>query len=222
MRPNFTGDLAHFGPFVFNTSVVSNKDIPTSYAEILDPKWKGKIVLTYPNDDDAVLYLFTLIIQQYGWQWLEKLRQQDIQWVRGTATPSEVMLLNSSRTISFTTFPLRSGWGYVPPVSDRYMSWAQSSAIFQATRMPETAKLLQAFLISAAGQDVFLQQGLASVRKDIGGSDGTIWDQTNTEYAQFHEFMNQRDVVEAWRLEFEDRLGTPQGISPLVDGIFVV
>lgn len=206
---------------MFNTSVVSKDDIPTSYADILDPKWKGKIVLTYPNDDDAVLYLFTLIIQQYGWQWLEELSQQDIYWVRGTATPAEIMLLNSSRTISFTTFPLRSGWSYVPPVSDRYMSWAQSSAIFQKTRMPETAKLLQAFLISEAGQEIFLQQGLPSVRKDIGSSNGTIWDQTNTEYAQFHEFMNQRDVVESWRLKFEDRLGTPQGVSPLVDSIYV-
>lgn len=101
------------------------------------------------------------------------------------------------------------------------MSWAQSSAIFQKTKMPETAKLLQGFLISEAGQEIFLQQGLPSVRKDIGGSNGTIWDQANTEYAQFHEFMNQRDVVESWRLKFEDRLGTPQGVSPLVDSVYV-
>ena len=177
--------------------------------------------MTYPNDDDAVLYLFSLIIQQYGWQWLEKLLEQDVQWVRGSATPVEIMLLNSTRTISFTTYPLQPGWVSVPPVSDRYMSYVQNSAIFKKTAMPETSKLVQAFLISDAGQNVFLQQGLSSPRKDLGNANATIWDQINTEYVQFHEFMERRETVEALRFVFEDKLGTPQGLSPLIDDIFV-
>jgi ABC-type Fe3+ transport system substrate-binding protein len=186
----------------------------------LHPKWKGKIILTYPNDDDAILYLFTLIVQQYGWKWLDKLLEQDVQWVRGTATPGEIMLVNTNKTVSFTTSPPAAGWAYLPPVSDNYMSWAQSSAIFKDTKLPETAKLVQAFLISKAGQSIYLQEGLPSVRKDLAGGNGTIWDSSNTDYATFHQFMENRDTVEAWRFAFEDKIGTAQGLNPLIDDIF--
>lgn len=218
-KTNFAGKIASFGPFVFNTSLVSQADAPQSYADVLLPKWKGKMVLTYPNDDDAVLYLFALIVQQYGWSWLDALIQQDVQWVRGTATPVEVLARGSNRTLSFTTFPLGPGWAYAPPVSDRYMSWAQTSAIFAATKMPETARLLQAFLVSEQWQSAAVQRGSPSVRKDVGNGDATIWNRENTDYVKFHEFMLRRDVVEAWRFQFEDKLGTAQGLSPLIDAI---
>jgi ABC-type Fe3+ transport system substrate-binding protein len=34
---------------------------PTSYEDFTKPEFKDKIVLTYPNDDDAVLYQFELM-----------------------------------------------------------------------------------------------------------------------------------------------------------------
>ena len=35
--------------------------VPTSYKDFIKPEFKDKIVLTYPNDDDAVLYQFELM-----------------------------------------------------------------------------------------------------------------------------------------------------------------
>lgn len=35
--------------------------IPIEYTDYLKPEFKDKIVLTYPNDDDAVLYQFDLM-----------------------------------------------------------------------------------------------------------------------------------------------------------------
>jgi ABC-type Fe3+ transport system substrate-binding protein len=35
--------------------------MPTSYEDFTKPEFKDKIVLTYPNDDDAVLYQFDLM-----------------------------------------------------------------------------------------------------------------------------------------------------------------
>lgn len=162
-----------------------------------------------------MLYLFKLIVQEYGWEWLDQLLYQDVQWVRGTATPAEIMLRNTSKTISFTTYPPIEGWISVAPVSDPYMSWTQTSAIFKDTNLPETAKLLQAFLISEEFQ---VSRGAPSVRKDVGNT--TIWDAKNTDYVTFHQFMEDRDIVEQWRFVFEDKIGTAQGLNPLIDDIF--
>lgn len=212
---------ASFGPFVFKTAAVPTADIPRSYADVLDPKWKSKLVLTYPNDDDAVLYLFVLIVKKYGWDWVRKLAQQDVQWVRGTATP--VLVINGTtgptqRTLTFTSFPLGPDWTYLTPSADRYMSWFQTSAILRGTKMPETARLLQSFFVSDEWQRSLLQGGQRSSRSDLGNA-STIFQAPNTDFTTFKPFMKQRDVVEAWKLQFEDVLGTAQGLSPLVDNI---
>ena len=79
------------GDWIYDSTALSSSDLPTSYADVLDPKWKGKLVLVYPNDDDAIAYLFSLIINTYGFDWLNALAKQDVKWVRGTGTPGFVV-----------------------------------------------------------------------------------------------------------------------------------
>lgn len=38
-----------------------NGSPPVEYTDYLKPEFKDKLVLTYPNDDDAVLYQFDLM-----------------------------------------------------------------------------------------------------------------------------------------------------------------
>ena len=52
--------------FLYDNTKVSKEELPNNYLDLLDPKWKGKIVVTIPNDDDAVGYLFSLIVGRYG------------------------------------------------------------------------------------------------------------------------------------------------------------
>ncbi|KAF7954073.1 hypothetical protein EAE96_005206 [Botrytis aclada] len=126
-------NIGSFGTFPWDSTYVSASDAPTSYADLLDPKWKGKIVATYPNDDDAIGYLFSIIIiEKYGFEWLNALAAQDVQWVRGTATPGFVMRDNHNnattsasgsspkgRVLSFTTYP---------PSNETYFQMAQPAA----------------------------------------------------------------------------------------------
>lgn len=58
-------DAAYAGLFVFAWSLQSNinktKMVPKSYKDFTMPEFKDKLVLTYPNDDDAVLWQFDLL-----------------------------------------------------------------------------------------------------------------------------------------------------------------
>ena len=66
---------------VFNTAQVNDADAPRDATDFLDPKFKDRIALTYPHDDDAVLYQFDRIVSEYGWGYLDRLLAQNVDVV---------------------------------------------------------------------------------------------------------------------------------------------
>lgn len=55
--------------FSFSNTVanaVTDKDAPRDAADYLEPRFKGQLVLTYPHDDDAVLFQFYRIVSTHG------------------------------------------------------------------------------------------------------------------------------------------------------------
>lgn len=58
-------DAAYAGLFIINWSIQGNtnktENVPKSYNDFIKPEFKDKIALTYPNDDDAVLWQFDLL-----------------------------------------------------------------------------------------------------------------------------------------------------------------
>ncbi|APA11476.1 hypothetical protein SS1G_04881 [Sclerotinia sclerotiorum 1980 UF-70] len=217
-----------FGSFVYDSTYVSESEVPKSYADLLDSKWKGKIVATYPNDDDAIAYLFSIIIEKYGFEWLEKLANQDVQWVRGTATPGFVIRDNHNganasasglspkgRVLTFTSYPPENATtihSVVPEAPEQHMSWTQTAAAFASSKRPNTAKLFLAWMTSDENQKNATQ---GSVRKslDIGGF---LYTSNTTQTSQFRQFMQDRQRVEWWKLQYETTLGTAQGVDPMV------
>lgn len=86
-------DGAYTGVFMdaFTTNVntqllPNNSSWPVEANDYLKPEFKGKLVVTYPNDDDAVLFWFWQVVQIYGFEYLNKFMAQNPKLVRGTAT----------------------------------------------------------------------------------------------------------------------------------------
>ncbi|KAH7382120.1 hypothetical protein BKA66DRAFT_418317 [Pyrenochaeta sp. MPI-SDFR-AT-0127] len=216
-------DAAYMGLFIIAWGMISNVNktnvVLAEYPDFLNPELKDKLVLTYPNDDDAILYQFDLIVKQYGLEWFDALIAQNPRWVRGSATPRT--LLRSVNTSSVATFTSSIGLplpaGATLPKEGKFVSWPQTGAILKDAPHPEGAKLLHNFLLSTEHQSV---RGW-SVREDLPAPVGfsKIWEQEGTNVTGFGEWMSDRANVERLKLWYESKLGTAQGLSPIVDDL---
>ncbi|KAI6291513.1 hypothetical protein MCOR12_011556 [Pyricularia oryzae] len=205
----------------WNTDKLPGIEPPVEWEDWLRPEFKDKLVLTYPNDDDAVLYAFDLIMQQYGKSWFDKLLEQNPRWVRGTRTPDTVMTApNSTWAASFTSDGLEPthNVNISHPTQGSFVTWFQLAAIPKDAPHPEAAKLLHNYMLTEEWQST---RGSWPVRSDVTPPAGypPILDMPGTNITYFREWMSDRYRVERLRLFFEDKLGTAQGLSPLIDGI---
>src|ERR1700730_17857663 len=71
----------------YNTNLVKREDAPKSYADLLDPKWQGKIVKGHPGYSGAILTTTFLLARELGWPYLEKLAQQKVMQVQSAGDP---------------------------------------------------------------------------------------------------------------------------------------
>lgn len=165
-------------------------------------------------------YLFSKLVTVYGFEWLEALKD-NVQWVRGTHSPVAIIGEahgNSSdpRAITFTTLEgTEPYWNTTQPSKPftASMDWSQTIGIFASTQRPETAKLLVSWFTSDEFQQPQAKSGSYVPRASI--DQGKVYLQNTSEYTGFREYMLQRDVVEWYKLRFEDILGTAQGPTPL-------
>ncbi|KAH8672894.1 hypothetical protein BGZ60DRAFT_485396 [Tricladium varicosporioides] len=220
-------DGAYMGLFIiawsetWNSNYVNASSAPKEYTDFLKPQFKDKLILTYPNDDDAVLYQFDLILRKYGYSWFEALLAQNPRWVRGTATPANLLLTsNGTYTATFTSStrlqpssPLNSSF----PTDGTFVSWPQTGAILKDAPHPESAKLLHNWILSLEHQN----GGGWSTRRDApvpAGYPG-IMEMNGTDPTKFSKWMMDRAAVERLRFFFEDKIGSAQGLSPLIDDL---
>ncbi|PHH67924.1 hypothetical protein CDD82_1004 [Ophiocordyceps australis] len=207
---------------IWNTQKTDGATFST-FADYLRPEFKDKLVLTYPNDDDAVLFAFDMIMQRNGTQFFDDLLAQNPHWVRGTATPLTLVSQdNNSYAATFTSAagfkPEQQSINVAFPTDAMSVTWAQLGAIMAQAPHPEGAKLLHNYMLSPEFQESL---GGWSVRRDVPNPEGVpdLWSSPNLNPTLFSRWMENRANVERLRFWFEARLGTAPGVDPIDDEI---
>ena len=62
---------------VYNTRAVQAEDAPKSFKELLDPKWKGRLVHSDPNYSGSTTMGVNILSNMYGWEFYRKLAAQE-------------------------------------------------------------------------------------------------------------------------------------------------
>ena len=202
---------------VANIQALGKDDAPLNAPDYLKPELKGKIVSTYPNDDDAVLFWYKQTIDRHGWEWMQGLMKQQPHFVRGTQAPADEVAAGKY-AVTFTSdgslhpdekSPVR----FALPSNDGFVAWAQRAAIVKGARHLETARLYLNWLLDKdTQQNVWT---MWSVRTDVQPPAGykPVWEYSNANLSAFERFMADRDGVERFRSRIQLYVGDVQGPS---------
>ena len=77
----------------YNTNLVKAEEAPKSYADLLDPKWTGKIIKAHPAYTGTIMTATFQIARDLGWQYFEKLAKQKVMQVQSSTDPPKKLAL---------------------------------------------------------------------------------------------------------------------------------
>jgi len=73
---------AHVAVMGYNTTQVRPENAPRSFADLLDSKWRGRIVKAHPSFAGSVLVSTFAIVNILGWAYFEQLAKQRVMQVQ--------------------------------------------------------------------------------------------------------------------------------------------
>jgi ABC-type Fe3+ transport system substrate-binding protein len=77
----------------YNTNLVKAEEAPKSYADLLDPKWLGKIIKAHPAYAGSIMTATFQIARDLGWQYFERLAKQKVLQVQSSTDPPKKLAL---------------------------------------------------------------------------------------------------------------------------------
>ncbi len=163
------GMFASFRVFLcvagYNTDLVKAEEAPRSFADLLDPKWTGKIVKAHPSYSGTILTATYQTARDVGWSYFEKLAQQKIMQVQSASDPPKKLALGERAImadgIEYGMFRLKETG---KPVEIIYPTEGTPliigpNAIFKEAPNPNAARLLQSYMLSAECQQLSIDEG---------------------------------------------------------------
>jgi iron(III) transport system substrate-binding protein len=149
-------------PIAYNTNLVKKEEAPKSFADLLDPKWAGKMVKGHPAYSGTIMNATFQIARDLGWEYFEKLAKQRVMQVQSaTDTPKKIALGERAVMVDGAGYLVIRGKESGEPLEIVYPEEgtplaAGPSAIFKAAPNPNAARLFQNWMNSREGQQMIV------------------------------------------------------------------
>jgi iron(III) transport system substrate-binding protein len=163
----------------YNTDLV--KEPPTSWNDLTDPKWKGKISIPDPKVGGGHYYFVFTIYKLFGKEWFEKARANEALLTQSHGV-TENQVMSGERHFGVSISVLTRNNGPYPgakqaPIKEALPKeggglLAGGMGITKGGPNPAGAKVFVDWASSLEGQQVINHNGLFSLRKDFTSREG--------------------------------------------------
>src|SRR5215468_1658335 len=149
--------FASLSPIGYNTNLVKPEDAPTTFADLLDPRWQGKIVKGNPNYSGTVFTATFALARDLGWSYFELVQQKVVQVQSSRDPPNRLARGESAVQADGVQSELLLLRERGAPVEVVYAGEGTPliiapSAVFKTAPSPNAARLFQSFLFSIEAQ----------------------------------------------------------------------
>ena len=149
----------------YNTNLVKKEEAPKSFADLLDPKWKGKMIKAHPGYSGTIMTATYQLSRDLGWEYFEKLAQQNVMQVQSASDPPKKLALGERAVQAdgneYNIFQIKESGGPVEPVyaTEGTPLIVGPNAIFKNAPNPNAARLFQSYCFSPECQQLIIDVG---------------------------------------------------------------
>ncbi|MBX6426287.1 MAG: extracellular solute-binding protein [Variibacter sp.] len=148
-------------------------DEPKNWSDVLDPKYKGKLVTTDPSFTSLQVSVVGMMSKNRGWSFFEKLRANDTMVVQSNQQATD-MLKRGERLIAVGALDSYAADERMKghPIKTLYPADGvfvipSPTSIIKGSPNPNAARLFAAFMISPPVQKLFPAGGGYAARLDV-------------------------------------------------------
>src|SRR6266850_1066616 len=146
----------------YNTNLVKPQDAPKSFADLLDPKWAGKMVKGHPAYSGTIMTATFQITRDLGWGYLEKLAKQRIMQVQSSTDPPKKLALGERAVMAdgnaYNAIQLKEQGQPVEVIypTEGTPVTTGPSGVFKSAPNPNAARLFHNWLHSLEAQQLLV------------------------------------------------------------------
>jgi iron(III) transport system substrate-binding protein len=166
-------------PIAYNTNMVKPEEAPKSFADLLLPKWAGKMVKAHPSYSGAIVTSTFQTEKALGWSYFEKLGKQKVLQVQSSTEPPKKLAIGERAVaadgLEYMHIQLKEGGA---PINIVYPSEGtpfvpSCQAIAKNAPHPNAAKLFISYMFSLENQQYLVSEaGLRSFHPDVKEKEG--------------------------------------------------
>ena len=158
----------------YNTNLVKREEAPKSFADLLDPKWMGKMVKSHPAYSGSTMTATFQMARDLGWDYFEKLAKQKVMQLQSGNDPPKKLELGERAVMAdgneYTLLQIKEAGRPVEVVypTEGTPFIIGPSSVFKSAPNPNAARLMQSFMFTAEAQQLIVDVGaLRSVHPHI-------------------------------------------------------